>query len=123
MRLTNKLWSASALAVVLAAGTFTAPVTASAADAKSVEEGKAIAFDRKKGNCLACHMIPGGVSPGNIGPPLIAMKARYPNRADLRAKIWDATASNPETIMLPFGKHKILTEAELDKVVDFILAH
>lgn len=120
MGLSKKLLSASALAVVMAAGLLSAPL-ASAAGASSVAEGQKLAFDRKKGNCLACHMIPGGESPGNIGPPLIGMKGRFPDRQALRDKIWDMSATNPETIMLPFGKHKILTEAELDKVVDFIL--
>jgi L-cysteine S-thiosulfotransferase len=30
--------------------------------------GKAVAEDRGKGNCLACHMIVGAESPGAIGP-------------------------------------------------------
>jgi monoheme cytochrome SoxX (sulfur oxidation) len=29
-----------------------------------------VTFGRKAGNCLACHMIPGGNLPGNIGPPI-----------------------------------------------------
>ena len=39
-----------------------------------VQEGKKLAFDRKKGNCLACHMIDDGELACNSGPPLIAMK-------------------------------------------------
>ena len=30
--------------------------------------GQQIAFDRSKGNCLTCHAIKGGESPGTIGP-------------------------------------------------------
>ena len=37
-----------------------------------IAEGKKLAFDRKKGNCLACHMIDDGELAGNSGPPLIA---------------------------------------------------
>ncbi|HHJ13204.1 MAG TPA: sulfur oxidation c-type cytochrome SoxX [Gammaproteobacteria bacterium] len=85
-----------------------------------VDQGKAIAFNRKKGNCLACHQIEGGSLAGNIGPPLIAMKARFPDKSKLRAQIWDATKANPNTIMPPFGRHKILSESEIDKVVEFI---
>jgi sulfur-oxidizing protein SoxX len=91
-----------------------------AADSSAIAEGKEIAFDRKKGNCLACHMIPGGNLPGNIAPPLIAMQSRYPNKADLRKQIWDPTVKNPETSMPPFGKYEILTQQELDKLVEFI---
>lgn len=90
------------------------------ASADAIEDGKKVAFDRKKGNCLACHMIPGGSLPGDIGPPLVAMKARFPDKAALREQIWDATIKNPNTIMPPFGKHQILSEQEVDLVTEFI---
>lgn len=83
-------------------------------------DGKQIAFDRSKGNCLACHSIPGGESPGNIGPSLEDIKSRYPDKNLVRQRIWDETAFNPATVMPPFGKHKILTEAEIDQVVEFL---
>ena len=108
----------SALATLLGALSF-APQLA-AADEQVLAEGKKIAFDRKKGNCLACHHIEGGDLAGNIGPALVAMKARFPDKAVLRAQIWDATAKNPNTMMPPFGRHEIMTEAEIDKVVEFI---
>lgn len=111
------LVSLTALTLVLSS----VPLLATAAsDSGASEEGKELAFSRKKGNCLACHAIQGGESPGNIAPPLMAMKQRYPEKARLRAQIWDATAANPDTPMPPFGKHRILTEGELDKVVEFI---
>ena len=88
----------------------------------AMEQGKALAFDRKKGNCLACHMIAGGDLPGNIGPPLVAMSMRYPDKAKLRAQIWDATVANPMSTMPPFGSHLILTEDEIDLVTEFIYA-
>lgn len=93
---------------------------ANAADDSVIAEGKKIAFDRLKGNCLACHMIEGGEMPGNIGPPLVAMKARFPDKSKMRAQIWDSTRNNPNTIMPPFGRHEILTEGEIDKVVEYI---
>jgi len=99
------------------------PVTGTAAEAQAAsvtEQGKTLSFDRKKGNCLACHQIEGGKLPGNIGPPLIAMKARFPDKAKLRAQIWDATKTNPNTIMPPFGRNKILGESDIDKIVEFI---
>lgn len=85
--------------------------------------GQQLAFDNKKGNCLACHMIPGdakAVSSATIGPPLVAMKARFPDKAKLRAQIWDATKANPNSVMPPFGKNQVLTEQELDKVLDYV---
>ena len=94
-----------------------------ASTAFAVETGKDIAYNRSKGNCLACHgmpTLPDAEQPGDSGPPLIAMQARFPDKAVMRAKIWDATASNPETFMPPMGKHQVLTEDEIDKVVEFI---
>jgi sulfur-oxidizing protein SoxX len=120
MTKSNKSLAGMAGVLTLLAGQLlTAPVSA-AEGASVIEEGKAIAFGRSKGNCLACHMIEGGESPGNIGPPLIAMKARYPDKAKLRAQIWDATALNPESAMVPFGRNKVLTEAEIDKLVEYV---
>lgn len=94
-----------------------------AADKDPELDGRSLAFDRNKGNCLACHAIPSdpaAKAPGNIGPPLIGMKSRYPDRARLRAQIWDATVANSKTSMPPFGKNKILTEPEIDRVTDYI---
>lgn len=104
------------IAVMTAATAFgsTSVLAASAAD-----EGKKIAFSKKKGNCLACHMMGDGVSPGNIAPPLIAMKTRF-TKDKLRAQIWDATVANSESAMPPFGRHKILSTSELDKVVEYV---
>lgn len=106
----------SLLAVVTATTAFSATsvMAASAAD-----EGKKISFSKKKGNCLACHMMGDGVSPGNIAPPLVAMKTRF-TKEKLRAQIWDATVANSETPMPPFGRHKMLSESELDKVVEYV---
>jgi sulfur-oxidizing protein SoxX len=88
--------------------------------AETIANGQKLAFDTLKGNCLACHQIEGGESPGDIGPPLINMKIRYPDLAKLRAQIWDATVMNPETSMPPFGRHNILTDQEIDQIVAFI---
>jgi sulfur-oxidizing protein SoxX len=65
-------------------------------------------------------MVAGGELPGNIAPPLIAMKARFPDKAKLRAQIADATIANPNSIMIPFERHGILTSEQVDKVTDFI---
>ena len=114
------LSTAGATALVLGSLTLSSVQVVNAADAKTIEEGKEIAFHRQKGNCLACHKIAGGDLPGNIGPELVNMKARYPDKAKLRAQIWDATTVNPNTIMPPFGKHKMLNEKEIDLVTEYI---
>ncbi len=88
--------------------------------ASDIEEGKKLAFDRKKGNCLACHMIDDGELAGNSGPPLIAMKARFPNREVLFNQIWDPTKNNPNTFMPPFGKHGAITKDEINKIIEYL---
>ncbi len=85
-----------------------------------IEEGKRIATDRRRGNCMSCHLMDNTTLPGNIGPPLIAMKARFPDKAKLRAQIWDSNQFNENSLMPPFGRHEVLTEDEIDKVVEYI---
>jgi sulfur-oxidizing protein SoxX len=87
----------------------------------AVTQGGCVVIDRAKGNCMACHEIAGTSLAGNLGPPLNYMKERFHDKKNLRAQIWDATAINPRTIMPPFGKHGILTDEEIDKVVEFLL--
>ena len=103
-------------------GSMTGPALSAGEDgmANRLEQGKAIAFNRVKGNCLACHHIEGGELTGNFGPPLLAMKVRYTDRDVLRAQIWDASVRNPDSRMPPFGRNRILTEEEIDLVTDYI---
>ena len=82
-------------------------------------EGERLAFDRAKGNCLSCHEIKGGDLPGTIGPQLKDLKARY-DRNELIAIVTDETKRNPQTVMPPFGRNRILTEQEINAVVDFL---
>ena len=107
-----------AFTLALAIGAFASTGTAQAQSA--VDEGRNLAFDRGKGNCLTCHVIKGGNLPGTIGPELIDIKSKYPNRADLVAIITDETLRNPLTMMPPVGRNRILTEKEIDAVVDFL---
>jgi L-cysteine S-thiosulfotransferase len=86
----------------------------------SVSAGEKLAFDRGKGNCLTCHDIKGGDAPGNVGPPLADIKKRFPDRNELVAIISDETKRNPLTVMPPFGRNLILTQQEIDSIVDFL---
>jgi sulfur-oxidizing protein SoxX len=105
-----------AMALLLGALAAAAPAHAQSAAA----EGQKLAFDRSKGNCLTCHAIKGGEYPGTIGPELVNIKSKYPNRADLVAIVTDETVRNPQTVMPPFGRNRILTEKEINAVVDFL---
>ena len=121
MRQTARSIITSACSLAVLVGTFMLTAAPSAMAAESdIEQGKALAYDRKKGNCLACHAMDDGTLPGNIGPPLISMKLRFPDKAKLRAQIWDATTSNPNTMMPPFGKHGILSEGQIDQIVEYV---
>ena len=110
----------TAASVVALLGVFASPVVFSAGHGDMIAAGKKVSFDRKLGNCITCHNIPGGTAAGNIGPPLIAMKARFPDKNVLRAQIWDATMRNPASMMPPFGKHNVLTEKQIDQVTAYI---
>ena len=88
--------------------------------ADAVTQGGCVVINRRKGNCMACHQID-GIASGNIAPPLASMKQRFPDKAKLRAQINDARQLNPDTVMPPFGPHKILSQDEVDKVVEFVL--
>lgn len=126
MRKLHLVAAACAISAIMLSGSVLAQATATpsgAAAPKKEESGKDIAFNRSKGNCLACHAMPtlsDAESPGQYGPPLIAMSARFPDKARMRAQIWDATTFNAASSMIPFGKHGVLTEAEIDKVTDFV---
>ena len=89
-----------------------------------ITKGGCVATDRKKGNCMACHTFAGlektRLQAGNVAPPLVAMKARFPDRAKLRKQIWDANSNNKGSVMPPFGRHQILSEKEIDLVVDWL---
>ena len=96
-------------------------LSAASAHAQSgAAEGQELAFDRGKGNCLSCHDIRGGDLPGTIAPALTDLKSKYPNRRDLVAIVTDESKRNPLTVMPPFGRNRILTEREIDAIVDFL---
>jgi sulfur-oxidizing protein SoxX len=106
-----------AYALALLFGTL---ATSLPAAAQSAAEGQKLAFDRSKGNCLTCHEIKGGDLPGTIGPALKDIKSKYPDRNDLVAILFDETKRNPQTVMPPFGRNRILTDQEINAIVDFL---
>ena len=112
----SALIPALALAFSIGAAAFAGPAAAQSA----VAEGQKLAFDRGKGNCLTCHVIKGGEYPGSLGPELVDIKSKYPSRDELVAIVFDETKRNPLTVMPPFGRNRILTEKEINAVVDFL---
>ena len=106
------------LALAVAVGVALAPVPGHAQSGPA--DGQKLAFDRSKGNCLTCHQIKGGDLPGSIGPKLENITNKSPDRNDLVAILNDETKRNPQTMMPPFGRNRILTEQEIDAIVDFL---
>lgn len=96
--------------------------------------GKKVAIDRRKGNCLACHEMPIPEQPfhGAIAPPLTGIGARL-DADRLRLRLVNAKAFNPRTIMPSFYKvddrHRvldkfqgkpILTAQEIEDVIAYL---
>lgn len=94
-------------------------------EAKPIEmDGYKIMSSSSKGhgNCLACHAVPSRpeLVAGNMGPPFIGMKARFPDIAKLKAAIADQKVFSPQTMMPPFGRNKLLTPEQIDSVAQYI---
>ena len=99
------------LAITLATATLVArPALAAPEDAQKLLNS----------NCQQCHQIKGISNYGNVGPSLIGLKSRYPDRKDVIAIINDETKRNPQTVMPPFGRNLILTKQEIDTIVDYL---
>ncbi len=114
----------AASTALLLIGSLTTTSIVSAAEpekpASPVTLGKAVAEDRTKGNCVSCHAYEGASMPGTIAPPLGNwLQQKYKDKAALRIQIWDATKVNPNSRMIPYGKHQVLTEAEIDLVTEW----
>ena len=80
---------------------------------------------REKGHCIACHQVPEGAGPAtrsDVGPRLTGARMRELGRARLREVIEDATRANPETVMPPFARHRILEPAEITRIVEYLHA-
>lgn len=97
--------------------------------------GRKIAIDRRKGNCLACHAIsaiPEQQFHGNVGPALDGVGAIY-SAAELRLRVVNPKTLNPDTMMPSFyrttGFHRvqkkwegksIISAQEVEDVVAFL---
>lgn len=78
-----------------------------------------------KGNCIACHQLPAGAGPAtraDLGPRLEGTRMRALGRSALRQALVDPTRANPDTVMPPFGRHRLLDSAEIDRLVEFLVS-
>ena len=84
--------------------------------------GKAIAHERSKGNCLACHVMRDGTQPGTRGPDLSRYGTLGRTDAETYGLVHDMRTRNPDTVMPPFGTNKILSDQEIRDVVAYLQA-
>jgi sulfur-oxidizing protein SoxX len=78
-----------------------------------------------KGGCIACHQLPAGAGPStraNLGPPLEGTRMRSLGRERIREAIEDPLRANPDTVMPPYGRHRILDAAEIRQLVELLHA-
>ena len=71
-------------------------------------------------HCLTCHEVKGADDFGNVAPSLIGLKDRYADRKEVSAIIFDETKRNPQTVMPPFGRNLVVTDKEIEAMVDFL---
>jgi L-cysteine S-thiosulfotransferase len=108
------------------------PLTDQSGDAV---RGRRIVLDREGGDCLICHAmpLPQRQFHGTIGPPLDGVGSRY-SAGELRLRLVDSKALNPDTIMPAYyrveGLHRvheryrgkpILTAQQIEDVVAYLL--
>jgi len=80
---------------------------------------------REKGHCVACHQVPEGAGPrtrADLGPVLTGERMRALGRERIREAIEDPTRANPDTVMPPFGRHRILSAEEIRQLVEYLHA-
>lgn len=117
---------AAALAGALAAGSAVAQGDAA--------RGRAMVLDRQTGFCLLCHSgpFPEERFQGNLGPSLAGVGARL-SQAELRQRVADPRAFNPQSIMPAYARSQglnqvaaaqagkpLLSPAQLDDVAAFL---
>jgi sulfur-oxidizing protein SoxX len=82
--------------------------------------GKALANERSKGNCVACHLMQGAEQPGSKGPDLSSYGTWGRSDEETYALVYDMRWRNPDTVMPPAGINQILNDQELRDVIAFL---
>ena len=102
------------------------PIAAAVLALPCMAQGVPEAFVKPdRGNCIACHQLPAPLEPrtrADLGPALDGTRMRALGRAGIRSAIEDPTRANPATVMPPYGRHRILDKAEIDRLVEFLHA-
>ena len=82
-----------------------------------LEQGKELTVSL----CQACHEFEGTDQAGTVGPPLLAMKARFPDKKKLHDIIYDPhAATKPYTMMPPFGRNGFVDDKQIEMMIEFL---
>lgn len=87
------------------------------------KKGEKLAYDRGRGgSCLACHVLgPTTQSmPGAVGPDLSTYSQWGRDDQWIFNYIYDPRSVNPESVMPPWGTHKVFTVEEIKDMVAFL---
>lgn len=100
----------------------------------SVERGRLLLANRSESGCVLCHVVPGLPAGGELGPSLVGIAQRS-TADDLRRRIADARAFNPQTIMpayrsidglqgvaVAYQGQTVLTAQGLEDIVAYLMA-
>lgn len=82
--------------------------------------GRAIALDPTRGNCIACHVLPGEDWPGSVGHLLLGYKRQGHTDAYVYQQIFDRRVLNPNTVMPPFGAFGVLSDQDIRDLVAYV---
>ncbi|HQS82675.1 MAG TPA: sulfur oxidation c-type cytochrome SoxA [Thiobacillus sp.] len=87
------------------------------------KNGEKLAFDRGRGgSCVACHVM-GKTTPalpGNIGPDLSTVGTWGRSDQKLFDYVYDPRSVNPNSMMPPWGAHKLFSVQEIHDIVAFM---
>ncbi|MBT9589673.1 MAG: sulfur oxidation c-type cytochrome SoxX, partial [Thiobacillus sp.] len=87
------------------------------------KNGEKLAFDRSRGgSCVACHVM-GKTTPalpGNVGPDLSTIGSWQRTDEWLFNYVYDPRSVNPNSMMPPWGTHKLFNTQEIFDIVAFL---
>lgn len=84
------------------------------------ERGKAVAMNAFRGNCVACHHLPGDDWPGSVGNFLLQYRKYGYKDAQIYQQIHDPRIYNPRSVMPAFGTFGILSDQEIRDLVAYL---
>lgn len=118
MNFINKKFSIY-VAGALIAGGLSVPFTTGAEEKPKtpLEKGRDLTITM----CQACHHFEGTNQAGTLGPPIVAMKSRFPEKQRLHDIIYDPHAAiKSHTMMPPFGRNGLLDDKEIGLIIDYL---